>query len=171
MPELYFLRSSEQFIVEDILSHTDRAESKIYYEFFGYREGDMGVYLLEKGEVVGAAWVRLLKDSLAFVDEQTPELSIVVKNEHRKQAYATKMMQQLIYEVAGLYKQMSLSIGVNNSAAITLSQKLGFTKVENLSSEKTHTMLKVFDGSERSSIKQESTLPSKYDEYTIKSYF
>lgn len=38
MSELYFLRSSEQFIVEDILSHTDRAESKIYYDLFGYRE-------------------------------------------------------------------------------------------------------------------------------------
>lgn len=171
MAELYFLRSSEQFIVEDILSHANRAETKIYHELFGYREGDIGLYLLEKGEVVGAAWVRLLKDGLAYIDEGTPELSVVIKAEHRQKGHASYMMQQLMYEVSGLYKQMSLSLDTDNKAALKLSKKLGFEKVESHSSEKQHTMIKVFDGSESSAIVQESALPKKYDEYVIKSYF
>jgi len=182
MPELYFLRSSENFIIEDILSFVTKLDNKTlqessaltkYHDLFGYKEGDIGVYMLLKGEIIGVAWVRLLEDSYAFINKETPELMIGIKPKHRRKGYASLLMQQLMYEVSALYSQMSVSVEPTNTPAIKLYEKLGFLQVEGSqkTDEEIFTMLKVFTTKEKSTVQSEPILPKKYEEQLQKSYF
>ncbi len=170
--ELYFLRSSEQFIVTDIINLLEQyASLDIYQEFFGVKKGDIGVYIIVNGEVVGAAWVRLLPSGKAFVDEETPELVLAVKPEHRQKGHAKYLMQQLIYEVSGVFPKMSLNVSKEDEIAVSFFKKLGFEQVKENEDKNTITMLKSLDPNEYSASPVETNLPKDYDKYIEKSYF
>jgi len=158
--ELYFLRSSEQFIVKDLLSYAagldesgetlnDHPYLGQYHDNYGNVEGDIGLYALVDHKVAGGAWVRILKKGFGHVDGNTPELAFAVLPEYRSQGLGTRLMQQLMQEVANIYPQMSLSIRENNPA-IHLYERLGFAKVAssehtNSAGSITYTMLKKFE--------------------------
>lgn len=158
--ELYFLRSSEQFIVKDLLHYAARLDEsgetlndhpylEQYHDNYGNVEGDIGLYALVDHKVAGGAWVRILEKGFGHVDANTPELAFAVLPEYRNQGLGTQIMQQLMQEVAKIYPQMSLSVRENNPV-IHLYERLGFTKVEgseqtNLAGSLSFTMLKIFD--------------------------
>jgi len=158
--ELYFLRSSEQYLAKELLHYAarlDETEESLkhhpyleqYERNFGSYSGDIGVYMIADKKVAGGAWVRILANGFGHIDDDTPELVFAVKPEFRNKGIGTAVMNQLFIEVSKVFSQMSLSVRENNPV-IALYERLGFTKVEGSERENTagstsFTMLKVFD--------------------------
>jgi len=133
-PTLYFLRSSEQKIVTDMLHFAYKLDEvnktldeidgfKKYNDFYGLTTKDLGIYALKEHTIAGAVWIRLLKD------ETIPILSIGVKPEFRNQGIATAMMEQLLLEVGTVFKQVKVDV-LNNDRSIKYFEKFGFTILE-----------------------------------------
>jgi len=138
--ELYFLRSSEQYLAKELLYYAarldesgksleDYPELEQYERNYGSYGGDIGVYIMADGKVAGGAWVRVLANGFGHIDHDTPELVLAVKPEFRNQGIATAIMNQLFLEVSKVFSQMSLSVRDTNPV-ISLYERLGFEKVE-----------------------------------------
>lgn len=96
-PTLYFLRSSEQKILTDMLHYAMRLDDvnkslsdipklAIYNEFYGFTSKDLGLYALVDNQLAGAVWIRRLNadhGSNGYIDENTPILNIAVLPEFR----------------------------------------------------------------------------------------
>ncbi len=142
-PTLYFLRSSEQRIATDMLYYAARLDDlqmsldefphlDIYERYYGLNQQDVGLYALVGHEVAGAAWIRLLKASNgadAYLDDDTPVLTIAVKPEFRRTGIATAMLEQLLLEAGALYERLSVSV-VHDSPAIALFERFGLSRVD-----------------------------------------
>jgi len=158
--ELYFLRSSEAFMVKELLHYAARLDEsgetledhpplRQYHDNYGNYNGDIGVYAMVEGKVAGGAWVRMLLNGFGHVDTDTPELTFAVLPEYRGQGIGTQVIEQLMDEVSKLYPQLSLAVR-EEDPAIRLYERLGFVKVTG--SEETDDagslsfkMLKVFE--------------------------
>jgi ribosomal protein S18 acetylase RimI-like enzyme len=78
---------------------------------------------------VGAAWMRLLKienKGAGYIDDSTPELSIGVHEEFRKQGIGKALICKLIDGVRGKVPGICLSVRDYNGPAISLYESLGF---------------------------------------------
>jgi ribosomal protein S18 acetylase RimI-like enzyme len=142
-PILYFLRSSEQKILTDMLHYALRLDETgkkvedipqlcIYEKHYGYSNKDIGLYALTGQKITGAAWIRLLKQSdapSAYIDDATPVLIIGVKSEFRGQGIGSAMLEQLLLEIAVHYEQISVSV-LLGSPAIAFYERFGFVRVE-----------------------------------------
>ena len=103
-----------------------------YVANFG-RKGDAAMIAIEDHRRVGAAWYRLFprdEPGFAFVDEQTPEVSIAVVPSRRGRGIGSELLDALI----GLarehgYGGLSLSVA-DDSPAMHVFEKQGFQKVE-----------------------------------------
>jgi GNAT superfamily N-acetyltransferase len=77
------------------------------------RRGDAGVIAFEGRNVFGAAWYRLFttgEPGFAFVDEQTPELTIAVVPSHRGKGTGGELLEALLSRARGDgFAQVSLS--------------------------------------------------------------
>ena len=158
--ELYFLRSSEQYLAKELLFYAaglnetdDSLDNHPYLEQyernFGSYSGDIGVYMIVDKKVAGGAWVRVLANGLGHIDHDTPELAFAVKPEYRNQGIGTSIMNQLFIEVSKVFAQMSLSVRDDNPV-ISLYERLGFIKVDgsdhvDIAGSTSFKMLKVFD--------------------------
>ncbi|HEY6961916.1 MAG TPA: GNAT family N-acetyltransferase [Gaiellaceae bacterium] len=96
------------------------------------RAGDVAVIAHETGNRVGAAWLRLFRSSApgyAFVDEQTPELSIAVVPSRRRHGLGQELMDALLEAArAAGHAQVSLSVEAN-SPAVSFYERNGFEHV------------------------------------------
>ena len=142
---LYFLRSSEQKIVTDMLKYVynlDGSDKKvddfeklsIYEKYYGLTRRDLGLYALKQNTLAGAAWIRLIsreKEPNAFIDENTPILSIAVKPELRLSGVGSMMLDQLLQEAGALYKHISVSVA-DKSPSIKFFEKFGFERYGNV---------------------------------------
>jgi len=164
---LYFLRSTEQKIVTDMLHYAYRLDEadltlsklpalSIYNDFYGFTRKDLGLYALVDNEIAGAIWTRKLNhehNSNAFIDEDTPVLSIAVLPKFRRNSIGSAMMEQFLQEAAALYQQISVSV-VKDSYAVKFYEKFGFIKVENsdkkskVDDSDVFTMLKILEKKE-----------------------
>ena len=161
--ELYFLRSSEQKIVTDMLGHLygvselkDFQQLSIYNDFYGLTAKDLGLYALNEAKISGAIWTRRLNkehNSNAFVDENTPVLTMVVLEEFRGEGIGSSMMDQFLQEAATLYEQISVSVRVD-SKEMAFYEKYGFEIIKEshtksyVSDENVITMLKKLEKKE-----------------------
>jgi ribosomal protein S18 acetylase RimI-like enzyme len=141
--ELYFLRSSEQKIVTDMLYYaqnlqqtkkqlSDFSHLEIYHTFYGLTPKDLGLYAMKNAQVCGAVWYRRLNathNSNGFIDEQTPVMQIAVKPEFRGEGVATFMLEQFLQEVAATHKHVSVSVS-DDERSIAFFTKFGFYVVE-----------------------------------------
>lgn len=146
---LYFLRSSEQKIVTDMLHYAMRLDEvsktlsdipklAIYDEFYGFTTKDLGLYALVDNQLVGAAWVRRLNSdhgSNGYIDDNTPQLIMAVLPEFRGHGIGSAMIEQLCIEVAALYHQITLSI-VEGARAINFYERHGFVLYDSQFNEK-----------------------------------
>jgi len=143
--ELYFLRSTEQYLAKELLyyaAHLERSDThlhdfpelKQYEEHFGSCDGDIGVYILSDAKVAGAAWVRILAKGKAYVNDNTPELTLSIKPDFKRKGIAHALLQQLFIETSKLYSQMSVSVR-DIPSVIKFYEKLGFIKCENTQHE------------------------------------
>lgn len=103
-------------------------EIYMYIKDFGKQVNDLGVVAEQNGQVVGAAWVRLIL-AYGHVDNDTPELAISILPEFRGCGIGTKLMKKLfaLLKVNG-YKQTSLSVQKNNPA-LSFYKRLGYKTV------------------------------------------
>ena len=139
--ELYFLRSTEQYLAKELLYyavHLDKSNKTLvdfpelnqYEENFGSFDGDIGVYILSDAKVAGAAWVRLLAKGKAYVNEDTPELTLSIKPDFKRKGIDIALLQQLFKETSKLYSQVSVSVR-DIPTEIKFYEELNFIKCEN----------------------------------------
>lgn len=142
-PALYFLRSSESKIVQDMTkyAHKQADNLNIYYNFYGLSSKDLGLYALVDNTIAGAIWSRILGE------EKHPTLSIAILPEFRSQKIASAMMHQFLIEAAAVHEQLTIQ-SYKNEHLVQLLINFGFTKVENSS-----LMIKILE-------KKEITRPS-----------
>ncbi len=125
--ELYFLRSSEQKIVNDMVKYAypkDKENHSLFSDFYGLSQKDLGLYALVDNEIAGAVWSRILKD------ENTPIMSVAVLPKFKAEGIASFMMEQFLQEAGELYDQISIDIS-SNPESEKFYEKFGFERVEN----------------------------------------
>ncbi|MEA3331694.1 MAG: GNAT family N-acetyltransferase [Campylobacterota bacterium] len=127
--ELYFLRSWEQKIVNDMvkLAHTsDTTNLNIYTDFYGLTTKDLGLYALVNNEIAGAIWSRK-------IDGDTPIISFAIVPKFKKQGIGIFMMEQFLQEAGALYEEISIDI-THKPKAIKFYEKFGFEKIQDTNS-------------------------------------
>ena len=148
-PTLYFLRSSEQKIVTDMLYYAMRLNEvnkqlcdipklSIYEEFYGFTSKDLGLYALVDNQIAGAAWIRRLNadhGSNGYIDDRTPILNIAVIPDFRGQGIGSMMLEQLFIEAGALHEDISVSV-ISESSASHFYERHGFVRNNNGQNEK-----------------------------------
>jgi len=142
-PTLYFLRSSEQKIVTDMLHYAMRLDEvnkvlsdipklAIYEEFYGFTSKDLGLYALVDNELAGAVWIRRLNrehGSNGYIDDNTPILNIAVLPQFRGNGIGSAMLDQLFIEAGALYEQISVPVA-ENASAVGFYERHGFIRCD-----------------------------------------
>ena len=105
--DLYFLRSSEQKIVADMVKYARVSEHKKYTEFYGLTTKDLGLYALKDSRVVGAVWSREI--------DGIPMLNVAVLPEYRKNSIASFMLTQFLLEAGELYEEIHVEVNDTTS--------------------------------------------------------
>ena len=99
-----------------------------YAASFG-RDGDHGFVLTSDGQLRGAAWSRLFRETdknYGFVDESTPELAVAIDAAFRGQGHGQQLLERLINKLFEEgYSQLSLSVDRRNRA-VNLYRRMGF---------------------------------------------
>ena len=117
-----FLPPGAQAPERDVIHHPDIFK---YIDQFGSLPEDCGVVAQAGGEVVGAAWVRVV-GAYGYVDDETPELAISVLPQWRGQGVGTALLTRLFEELAWRgWAQTSLSVHKANPA-LRLYRRLGY---------------------------------------------
>ena len=123
-PTLYFLRSSESKIVQNMtpLAHKDADNLNIYYDFYGLTKNDLGLYALVNNTIIGAIWSRKIEDN-------PPLLSLAVLPEQRNKGFATAMMEQFLLEAGAAYEELYVET-YGEPSYINFYTKFGFVILE-----------------------------------------
>ena len=101
---------------------------QIYIDRFGTMKDDWALAAETNGKIIGAAWVRIIKD-YGHLDDETPSLAISLYKDYRGQGIGTSLLKEMLAFLAARgYKQVSLSVQKANYAA-RLYQKMGFAIV------------------------------------------
>lgn len=122
--ELYFLRSSEQKIVKDMLKYAypcDASDLNKYTDFYGLTRKDLGLYALVDNEIAGAIWIRELQNS------SIPVMSVAVVPRFKAKGIGSFMMEQFLQEAGALYEQIYIDIS-HKPKSIKFYEKFGFEK-------------------------------------------
>ncbi len=115
---------------------TDNPDLARYVEGWG-REGDLGFLADRDGELVGAAWLRLLTGEnrgFGYVGDETPELAVAVRPEFRGEGIGTMLLGRLLEAAKARHPSASLSVRRDNPA-LRLYERMGFEAVEGSQSE------------------------------------
>ena len=112
-----------------------------YTHNFGNETGDNGIIGLVGGQPIGANWIRLIR-GFAYVDAQTPELTITITPQYRGQGIGTQLLTALFAITDPAYPTLSLSVDVANPAH-HLYQRFGFKVITE--KDGTNTMLRTSD--------------------------
>jgi GNAT superfamily N-acetyltransferase len=96
------------------------------------RSGDVGLIAVVAGEPVGAAWSRLWQTGnhgYGFVDEETPEITIAVRDAFRGRDIGTMLLEELLTRLDSEYESTALSVHPR-SQAVRLYKRLGYSHVD-----------------------------------------
>lgn len=104
-------------------------ELEMYIKDFGQQPDDWALASEVNGRLVGAVWVRIMKD-YGYYDDRTPSLSISFLPEFRGQGLGQQLMTAMLDLLkAKGYPGVSLSVSKDNPA-VGFYQRLGFVTVE-----------------------------------------
>jgi GNAT superfamily N-acetyltransferase len=111
--------------VELVLAHP---EAERYHRDWG-RPGDLGVVAQLGDEVVGVAYARLFSEEdhgHGYVDDETPEVAVAVRDGHRGEGIGAQLLRALaaLARERGL-PRLSLSVDAANPAR-RLYERLGY---------------------------------------------
>lgn len=133
LEEEYYLL--EEFLYEAIFvpkgtpapprSIVRQPELQVYVTDFGKKKDDIGLVAEAGKKVVGAVWVRIMKD-YGHIDDATPSFAISLYQEYRGQGIGTALMKEMlcILKQRG-YDQTSLAVQKANYA-VDMYKKAGF---------------------------------------------
>jgi len=97
------------------------------------RTDDIALVAESEGELIGAVWCRLLKEferGYGYVDDNTPELSLAIKDGFRNQGLGSRLMEQAFEALKNKgFQQVSLSVDKDNQA-VNLYKRLAFEIVK-----------------------------------------
>jgi len=97
----------------------------IYIKDFGKQEGDLGVVAEQNGQIIGAAWTRIIP-AFGHISDEIPELAISILPELRGFGIGTKLMRKLFATLrANGYQRTSLSVQKDNPA-LHFYKRLGY---------------------------------------------
>ena len=97
----------------------------VYIKDFGTRTGDLGVIAEQNGQVIGAAWTRIIP-AYGHIGDDTPELAISILPAFRGYGTGTKLMKKLFDLLQkNEYARTSLSVQKDNPA-VQLYHRLGY---------------------------------------------
>lgn len=103
---------------------------KKYHEGWG-RQGDRALVALKENQLAGAAWYRLFDETspgYGYVDSETPELGIAIHPDFRGMGIGRTLMNEIIKQAANDgYRSLSLSVDPQNTSAMNLYERLGFS--------------------------------------------
>ena len=100
-----------------------------YIKDFGTQPGDLGVVAEQNGQVIGAAWTRIIS-AYGHINDETPELAISILPEFRGYGIGTKLIKKLfVFLRAKGYERTSLSVQKDNPAVL-LYKQLGYRITE-----------------------------------------
>lgn len=144
MTEIRSLKSEEIPLLEEFLyqaifipqglaplprSILKEPELEMYIKDFGQQPDDWALAVEVNGRLVGAVWVRIMKD-YGYYDDRTPSLSISFLTDFRGQGLGQQLMTAMLDLLkAKDYPSVSLSVSKDNPA-LRFYQRLGFVKVE-----------------------------------------
>lgn len=104
-------------------------ELEMYIKDFGQQPDDWALAAEVDGRLVGAVWIRIMKD-YSYYDDQTPSLSISFLPDFRSQGLGQQLMTAMLDLLkAKGYPSVSLSVSKDNPA-VAFYQRLGFVTVE-----------------------------------------
>lgn len=110
----------------------DEPSVRVYIDAFGEGAHDVGLVAEVEGQVIGAAWARVLGGEprgYGYVDDATPELAISVLPAYRNGGIGTRLMRGLLGRLASAgYAKASLSVDRDNPAS-RLYTRLGFATI------------------------------------------
>ncbi len=100
----------------------------VYIDGFGGKD-DIGVVAEADGQIVGAAWTRIIP-AFGHLDNTTPELAISVLPGWRGRGIGGRMMEQLLAMLTESgYRRTSLSVQKDNPA-VRFYRRLGYIIID-----------------------------------------
>lgn len=100
-------------------------ELQVYVENFGSRKGDMALVAEVEDKIVGAVWVRIMKD-YGHVDDDTPSFAISLYKDYGGYGIGTDLMLHMLDMLRSKgYSQTSLAVQKKNYA-VSMYKKVGF---------------------------------------------
>jgi ribosomal protein S18 acetylase RimI-like enzyme len=129
-----FIPDGEDFPPRSIINNP---EIFIYIKDFGSKIGDLGVVAEQNGQIIGAAWTRIIS-AYGHLDDSTPELSISILPEFRGYGIGTKLMNKIFKSLKESgYSQTSLSVQKDNRA-VQFYLRMGYEIVKSKVDHKGH---------------------------------
>ena len=110
-------------------SITQTPELQVYLDEFGKKQSDRCLVAESDNHVIGAVWVRIMKD-YGHIDDDTPSFAISLYKEYRGQGIGTALMREMLCLLRQEgYKRASLAVQKANDA-VKLYQRVGFEIVD-----------------------------------------
>ncbi|MCK4662835.1 MAG: GNAT family N-acetyltransferase [Bacteroidales bacterium] len=111
----------------------DNPDISKYIDYWGTFPNDLALVAVFNDELIGAIWGRTFishKVGYGFIDENTPEISMAVKEKFRNQGIGAKLIDEIskMYFSKGI-KLISLSVDKRNRAKLLYVRK-GFVLVK-----------------------------------------
>ncbi len=128
--EAIFIPEGHEPLPKEIVK--DKSLSK-YIVDWGKDKFDIALVMEVDQQLAGAIWGRLLtkeNKGFGYIDDNTPELSMAVKNEYRNHGIGTKLIEAIETEYQKIGVEfLSLSVDKANNA-LNLYQRVGYKIVE-----------------------------------------
>lgn len=121
--DLYFLRSSEQHILKDmvkIANIPENEEESKYIDFYGLTSKDIGLYALVDNQIAGAIWSREL-------GSKEPQMCLAIVENFKSQEVDSFMMEQFLIEAGASYESICIDISAKKES-LKFYEKFGFVK-------------------------------------------
>lgn len=106
-----------------------KPEIHVYIDNFGKDKCDTGVVAEQNGQIIGAAWARIIP-AYGHISDIIPELAISVLPEFRNLSVGSKLMRKLFELLKNKgYDKLSLSVQKENKA-VDFYNRLGFKIID-----------------------------------------
>lgn len=106
-----------------------KPEIYIYIDNFGENNADTCVVAEQNGDIIGAAWARIIP-AYGHINDNTPELAISVLPEFRNMSVGVKLMRKLFELLKNKgHNKLSLSVQKENKA-VNFYIRLGFEIID-----------------------------------------